>query len=269
MAAIAGLTLTACGSDSDAPAFDDIEVNMWDAMSSADAMGITGTLPEAMASDAVIIEDMLGANVSDVQIYGSLTEPATAIRLGDDQEPIMYFFDDEVFVSWNMMVEVMTSPMGAEVSEAQLEEMRQNTSEFDGKYIDVSENYASIADSMDMTQLLEQMRSAAESDQPDEITGLNFGDLQQEGAYMQVDMETEDTGWFYSIDGEDENAIMNGQAKQFIGIETDRDAPRLIEARNGESSMDFTWDDDVEVPERPSDDQILTEEDIRAAAVGQ
>ncbi|MDN6149765.1 MAG: hypothetical protein L0I94_13275, partial [Yaniella sp.] len=78
-----------------------------------------------------------------------------------------------------------------------------------------------------------------------------------------------DTGWFYSIDGEDENAIMNGEAEQFIGLASDREAPRLLEIRDGDTSMDFSWDDEVEIPQRPSEDQLVTEEDVMGMALGQ
>ncbi|NLZ97584.1 MAG: hypothetical protein GX920_02015, partial [Micrococcus sp.] len=122
---------------------------------------------------------------------------------------------------------------------------------------------------VDVADLLEDMRSTAESGGADEVTGFDFGQLQSEGSYMQLDMESDDTGWFYSIDGEDENAIMNGEAEQFIGLASDREAPRLLEIRDGDTSMDFSWDDEVEIPQRPSEDQLVTEEDVMGMALGQ
>ncbi|GAA4118429.1 hypothetical protein GCM10022249_23230 [Enteractinococcus coprophilus] len=268
-AAIAGLALSGCARDSDVPAYDDIEGQMWESMAASEAMGMTGVLPDEMASDREIIVDMLGADLSELQIYGPLDGSATAIRLGDDEDPIMTFFGDEVYVSWDMMWEVLTSSMMTGASEADIEEVRQNTADFEGKYIDVSENYASMAESVNMADLLEQMRSAAEADQTDEVTGFNFGELQQEGDYMRLDMETDDTGWFYSTDGQKEGDIMNGEAVHFIGLVTDREAPRMVEMRNGDDRMDFTWDDEVDIPEKPSEDQLITEEDLMAAAAGQ
>ncbi len=264
-AAIAGLALTGCARASDVPAFDEIEGAMWDSMAASEAMGMTAVLPEAMSSDAAIIEEMLGANLSDLQIYGSLDGAATALRLGEDQDPIMSFFGDEVFVSMDMMIEVM----GSSLPQTERDQLSQMISEFAGKYIDVSEDYSAQADTISMADLLEQMRSAAESDQADEVTGFNFGELQQEGSYMQLDMETDDTGWFYSVDGEGDQAIMNGEAEQYIGVISDRDAPRLERINDGDTRMEFTWDDEVEIPQRPSDDQLVTEEDFMEMAMGQ
>lgn len=261
-AAIAGLALTGCASDSDVPAFDDIEAQMWESMSASEAMGMTGTLPDAMAEDAAIIEDMLGGSLSELEIYGALDGSATAIRLGEDQEPIMAFFDDDVYVSMDMMLQTM----GSMLPEDQLNQM---TTEFAGKYADISEGFDATNEGINMADLLDQMRSAAESNQTDDVTGFNFGDLNQEGAYMQLDSETEDTGWFYSADSEDENAIMNGESEQYIAVITDRDAPRLEKIRNGETRMEFTWDDEVEIPQRPSDDQVVTEQDVMTMTSGQ
>lgn len=265
-ASIAGLALTGCSaSASDVPAFDDIEEAMWESMAASDAMAMTAVLPEAMASDAAIIEDMLGGDLTDLQIYGSLNESATAIRLAEDADPIMSFFGDEVYVSMDMLSQAMGSTL-PEVNQAELEEMM---SAFEGKYLDVSEEYDAAAGTVDMANLLDQMRTAAESDQTDEVTGFNFHELQQEGSYMQLDMETDDTGWFYSIDGEGEQAIMNGEATQFLGIVSDHDAPRLERITNDGTRMEFTWDEEVDIPERPTDDQLVTEEDFMEIATGQ
>ena len=230
-AAIAGLVLTGCSARaSDVPAFDEIEGDMWESMAASEAVGMTAVLPEAMASDTAIIEEMLGGNLSDLQIYGSLDESATAIRLGEDQDPIMSFFGDEVYVSMDMMLQAMSTSMSADPAEA--ERAEQLSAEFEGKYLDISDDYAAAGGTVDVADLLDEMRTAAESDQVDEVTGFNFGELQQEGAYMQLDMETDDTGWFYSIDGEDENAIMNGEAEEYLAVVTDRDAPRIYQPRN-------------------------------------
>ena len=86
---------------------------------------------------------------------------------------------------------------------------------------------------------------------------------------MQLDMETEDTGWFYHVDGEGEHAIMNGEATQTLGMTSDHDAPRLVRLTMDGSRMEFTWDDDVEIPQRPSDDQVVTEQDVMEATSGQ
>lgn len=267
-AAIAGLALTGCSaSASNVPAFDDVEGDMWESMADSQAMGMSGVLPAEMASDAELI-DMLGGNLADLQIYGSLAESATAVSLGEGEAPLMYFFGEDVYVSTDMMLEMINTVMMSEATETEHQQMQQATAELAGKYFDVSEEYAGAADSLDMSAMLDEMRSAAESDQADDVTNFNFGELQQEGSYQQLDMESDDTGWFYSIDGEDENAIMNGEAEQFIAIATDQDAPRLIEVRNGDTAMEFSWDDEVEVPQRPSDDQIVTEEDVMGMDLG-
>jgi len=265
-ASIAGLALTGCSaSASDVPAFDDIEEAMWESMAASDAMAMTAVLPEAMASDAAIIEDMLGGDLTDLQIYGSLNESATAIRLGEDEDPIMSFFGDEVYVSMDMLFEAMGSTL-PEVSQAEVEEMM---GAFEGKYLDMSEEYPGDAETVDVSELLDQMRTAAESDQTDEVTGFNFHELQQEGSYMQLDMETEDTGWFYSIDGEGDQAIMNGEATQFLGVVSDHEAPRLERITKDGTRMEFTWDEEVDIPERPTEDQLVTEEDLMEVAMGQ
>lgn len=267
-AAIAGLVLTGCSPRaSDVPAFDEIEPDMWEAMQSSEAMAMTAVLPEEMASDTAIIEDMLGGNLSDLQIYGALDGSGTAIRLGEDQDPIMSFFGDEVYVSMDMMLQAMSSSPMADSAEADLAE--QLASEFEGKYLDISDDYAATGDTVDVADLLEEMRTAAESGEVDEVTGFNFSELQQEGTYMQLDMETDDTGWFYSIDGEDDTSIMNGEAEEYLGVITDRDAPRLERINSGDNRMEFTWDDEVEVPQRPSDDQLVTEQDFMAMVMGQ
>lgn len=234
---------------------------MWDSMAASDAMGISGALPEEMAGDAAVIEEMLGGNLSDLQIYGALDGSATAIRLGEDQEPMMSFFGDDVYVSMDMVLETM-GPMLPEDQRSQI------AAEFAGKYADISDT-VDTADSINMADLLDQMRSAAEAGETDEVTGFNFHELQQEGSYMQLDMETEDTGWFYHIDGEGEHAIMNGEATQTLGMTSDHDAPRLVRITNDGTRMEFTWDDEVEIPQRPSDDQVVTEADFMGMAPGQ
>lgn len=258
--AIAGLALTGCSARaSDVPAFADIEGDMWKAMTASEAVGMTAVLPQEMTSDAAVIEDMLGGDLSDLQIYGALEESATAIRLGENQEPIMSFFGDEVYVSMDMMLETMKSS-SAEAVDAELAE--QLSTEFEGKYLDISDDYDAATGAVDVAELLDEMRSAGESGQDDQVTGFSFGELQQEGSYMQLDMETDDTGWFYSVDGEDENAIMNGEAELYIAVLSDRDAPRLERIHSGDTRMEFTWDDDVEIPQRPSADQLVTEQDF-------
>lgn len=269
-AAIAGLALTGCSaSASDVPEFDEIEGDMWGSMVSSDAMGMTGVVPEDMASDAPIIEDMLGGDLSDLEIYGSLDDSATAIRLGEDQDPIVSVFGDEVYVSTEMMLETMSSALMADATQAERDALSQMTAEFDGTYIDISGEYDAATGGFDMAELLDEMRSAAEADRADEVTGFNFSELQQEGSYQQLDMDSDDTGWYYSVDGEDENAIMNGEAVHFIAITTDRDAPRLEKVRSGDTAMEFSWDDEVDIPQRPSEDQIVTEQDLMGLADGQ
>src|SRR5690625_2000324 len=137
--AIAGLALTGCSARaSDVPAFADIEGDMWKAMAASEAVGMTAVLPQEMTSDAAVIEDMLGGDLSDLQIYGALEESATAIRLGENQEPIMSFFGDEVYVSMDMMLGTLKSS-SAEAVEAELAE--QLSTEFEGKYLEISEDY--------------------------------------------------------------------------------------------------------------------------------
>ena len=265
-AAILGLVLTGCARDSDAPAFDDIEPTMWESMSNADAMAMTAVLPEAMASDAEIIEDMLGGNISDLEIYGSLNESATAIRLGEDEEPIMSFFDDEVYVSMEMMWETVGSLFMAQAPADQVDAFEQMASEFEGKYLDVSEDYNAMSQKIDMSDLLEEMRSAAEEGRADEVTGFNFDELQPHGEYARLDMETEETGWYYATQEMEEGDIMNGQVEKYIAIPTDRETPRLDQIREGDHKMEFFWNDEVDIPERPTEDQLITEEDLMEMA---
>lgn len=267
-AAIAGLVLTGCARDSDVPAFDDVEPDMWESMTNADAMAMTAVLPEAMASDAAIIEDMLGGNISDLEIYGSLNESATAIRLGDD-DPIMSFFGDEVYVSMDMVWETMGEFMMAEAPAEQREMFERLATEFEGKYLDVSDDYNATTDSVDVSDLLDEMRSAAEEGRADEVTGFNFDELHPEGEYAQLDNETDDTGWYYATQEMSEGDIMNGVVDEFIVVPTDRENPRLDRIRDGDTQMKFFWDEEVEIPEKPSDDQLVTEQDFMEAAMGQ
>lgn len=266
-AAIAGLVLTGCARDSDVPAFDDVEPDMWESMTNADAMAMTAVLPEAMASDAAIIEDMLGGNISDLEIYGSLNESATAIRLGDD-DPIMSFFGDEVYVSMDMVWETMGEFMMAEAPAEQREMFERLATEFEGKYLDVSDDYNATTDSVDVSDLLDEMRSAAEEGRADEVTGFNFDELHPEGEYAQLDNETDDTGWYYATQEMSEGDIMNGVVDEFIVVPTDRENPRLDRIRDGDTQMKFFWDEEVEIPEKPSDDQLVTEQDFMEAAMG-
>src|SRR5699024_10125149 len=122
-AAIVGLALTGCASDADVPAFDDIEAQMWDSMAASEAMGMTGAVPDGMDEDTAVIEEMLGGSISELQIYGSLDGSATAVRFGEDNEPIMAFFGDDAYMSMDMMVQTM----GSMLPEDQLDAM---TTEF-------------------------------------------------------------------------------------------------------------------------------------------
>ena len=262
-AAIGGLALTACSDNpSNVPAFEDIEETMWESMAASDAVAMTAVVPESLGEDVAMLEELYGGNLNDLEIYGSLTEPATAIRMGEDQDPLLYVFEDEMFVSLEMTLEAMGSFMPQELSEAERAQFDELSAQAEGKYIDMSEDFQASDQNLEMSQILDDMRSAAESGGTDEMTGFDFSQLQSEGSYMQLDMESDDTGWFYSIDGEGDTAIMNGEAEQFIGVVSDREAPRLVEIADGDTRMDFSWDDDVEIPQRPSDDQIMTEEDF-------
>ena len=265
-AAILGLVLTGCARDSDAPAFGDIEPTMWEAMSGADAMAMTAVLPEAMASDAAIIEDMLGGNIADLEIYGSLNESATAIRLGEGEDPIMSFFGDEVYVSMDMVWETMGEFLMNQAPADQIDAFEQMASQFEGKYLDVSADYNTMSDKVDMSELLEEMRSAAEEGRADEVTGFNFDELHPEGEYAQLDMETEQTGWYYATQEMEEGDIMNGLVEKYIAIPTDRENPLLDQIREGDHKMEFFWNDEVEIPERPTEDQLITEEDFMGMA---
>lgn len=268
-AAIAGLVLTGCARDSDVPAFEDVEPDMWESMANADAMAMTAVLPEVMASDAPIIEEMLGGDLSDLQIYGALDGSATAIRLGEDQDPIMSMFGDEVYVSMEMTFETLGSVLMANATQDERDELEQVAAQFEGTYLDVSDDFDVASDGIDIADLLADMRAAAEEGRADDVTGFNFSELQSEGTYMQLDMETDDTGWYYSVDGEEDTDIMNGEAEEFIAIVTDREAPRLHHIRTGDTRMDFSWDDEVDIPQRPSEDQLVTEEDFMDVAMGQ
>ena len=267
-AAIAGLVLTGCARDSDAPAFEDIEPTMWETMSNADAMAMTGVLPEVMASDAEIIEDMLGGNISDLEIYGSLNESATAIRLGDD-DPIMSFFGDEVYVSMDMVWETMGEFFMDNASAEQRDMFDQLSIEFEGKYLDVSDDYNATTDSVDVADLLDEMQSAAEEGRADDVTGFNFDEIHPEGEYAQLDSETDDTGWYYATQEMEEGDIMNGVVDKFVVMPTDRENPRLDRIRDGDTQMEFFYDEEVEIPERPTEDQLVTEEDFMEAAMNQ
>ena len=240
-AAIAGLVLTGCARDSDVPAFDDIEPDMWESMANADAMAMTAVLPESMADDP-IYEELLGSNLSNVEIYGSLNESATAIRLG--------------------------SILLAEAPAEQRDLIEQMAAGFEGKYFEVSADY-DISDTLDMADLLQEMRSAAEEGRTDEVTGFNFDELHPEGEYARLDMETEDTGWYYATQEMSEGDIMNGVVDEFIVVPTDRETPRLDRIREGDTQMEFFWDEEVEIPERPTEDQLITEEDLMGMAIGQ
>lgn len=263
-AAILGLVLTGCARDSDAPAFDDIEPTMWESMSNADAMAMTAVLPESMADDPMI-EEILGGNLSNVEIYGSLNESATAMRLGEGEDPIVLFFGEDVYVSMETMWETMGSYLLTEAPAEQREMIEQMAAGFEGKYLELSAEY-DINDTVDMSEVLEEMRSAAEEGRADEVTGFNFSELQPEGEYARLDMETEETGWYYATQEMEEGDIMNGQVEKYIAIPTDRETPRLDQIREGDHKMEFFWNDEVDIPERPTEDQLITEEDFMSMA---
>lgn len=265
--AIAGLALTGCSSGSDVPELSSIEATMWETMAGSDAMSITGGLPASMSDDAAIIEDMLGGNIADVQIYGSLDEAATAIRLSADQAPIMYFFGEDVYIELGTLLTSMDTAFPGISTPAEQEQLEQALAAFEGRYLDVSDGFGAAADTLDMGELLQEMRSAAEAGQPDPVTGFDFGQLQEAGSYQQLSVESDATGWFYSDIGLGENPDATSSAThgtfQYIAVTADDKAPRLAQVRNGEQSlMEFGWDDEVDVPERPSDDEIVTQEDV-------
>ena len=66
------------------------------------------------------------------------------------------------------------------------------------------------------------------------MTGFDFSQLQSEGNYMQLIWKAM-TPLVLLIDGEGDNAIMNGEAEQFIGVASDREAPRLVEIADGDT----------------------------------
>lgn len=267
--AVAGLVLTGCGGNSsDAPAFEDIEASMWESMANSEALSITGVLPDSMSGDAALVEEVFGGSVRDVEMYGSLQEQATAVRMGDNEEPFMVFFEDEAYVSFAMSIQAASAMFAEQAGGEELELLQQMSDDFAGKYIDVSEDYSAASDALGMADILESMRSSADSGQADQMTGFAFDQLQSEGAYMELSADSDETGWFYSVDGEDETSIMNGEAVEYIGVTSDHDSPRLQRMRDGETVVNFSWDDEVDTVEKPTEDQIVSEQDVMAAMMG-
>lgn len=261
--AIAGLALTGCSSGSDVPELSAIEPTMWEAMAASEAMSMTGGLPESMSGDAAIIEEMLGGNIADVELYGSLQESATAIRLGADQEPIMLFFGDDVYIEMGAVLNSMGTALAENPTAEQQAQLEQAATELAGRYLDVSDDFATAAQAVEMADLLVDMRGAAQAGEMDPVTGFDFGQLQPDGSYQQLSMDGDETGWFYSDTGLGENSSATADTFQYIAVTADDDEPRLEQVRNGEQSLiTFDWDDEVQIPERPSDDQLVTQQDV-------
>jgi hypothetical protein len=273
-AAIAGLALTGCTARaSDVPAFEDIEQDMWEAMESSEAVAITGLNPESVVteSDASMIGDVMGGDFSDLQVYGAMDGSATAISTGEGEAPIMSVFGEDVYVSMDMLFESLGDTMMAGASEEQRAQFDQLATTFEGSYLNVAEELEIDTDTVETIQindLLAEMRAAAEADRADEVTGFNFGDLQSEGSYQQLELEGDATGWYYSIHGVDEDGFMKDDSTEFIAVVTDREAPRLDHIRSGNTKMEFRWDDEVDLPQPPSEDQLVTEADFMEASLG-
>lgn len=248
------LALSACGGNGnggangevseeeleDVPALSEIEETMWDSMESSESVTIIAA-PEDLDADEL---EQMGLQFNNATFYGNLDGSASAFAFGEDEATdAVVVFGDEGYMSVDFMFSLFSGMMAGQAPDEEQELIDGVASELEGYWIDQSEEYDPENDPFSVEAVLSEARDSW-FDDTGEITSEAYG---EEG---ELDERDGEPVWIYS-DGDSE-----------LVVEANPDAPRILEATEGEDSVTFSDWDSTEAPERPAGDEIIDEEDF-------
>lgn len=235
------------------PALSEIDDLMWDSMEEAGSVTLTADMNALAADDpesAEIFEDMLGADLSNVQLYGSLDESASGMRLGD-QDVFRLFGEDSAYLSTDAIFGMFEAQMPA-LSPEEQQMLDDLIEEGSGSWIDFSGEVQDDEsfNNLDVKLLLADFRESWEDETSSADDALfPRTDIPDEGTH---EVRDEVDVWVYTGESEDQELV----------LEADHESPKISSVSDAEISMTFTDWGETELPEQPDESQLMTEEDF-------
>lgn len=251
-AALVGVTACSGGGDpEEVPVFGDIEDTMWESMSEAESVTISADISAETQEDAfgsAMVEQMLGADVSEIAVYGSLDGSGSAMRFGEE-DFVRVFDGDTAYMSADRVVAMMTGWVGGDLGEEDQQAMEEFSDELEGQWLDYSDELSGDdLDDFEVSGLLESMRESWEEEDGDE-SPIQRSEISDEGVHEERDGEDV---WVYS--GSEEGAE--------LVIAADHDRPYILEVTDGSSAVELSGWDDTDAPERPDDSDLISEAEL-------
>lgn len=249
--ALSIFALSACGDDvENPPNLSDIEDSMWDSMEDSDSVIITTDL--SALDESGDMEMFFGGEdgSSEISIYGDADGSATGVAFGDEDTMLLFGDEeqvDEAYLAGSFMIEITEMFMGmGEVGDDEANTMEEMENAVEGMWLDLSDDLSG-AEEITVREGILQSRDAW------------FGEATHEG-FLSAD-DVSDDGVHEERDGEDVWVYAEGDYE--LVVEADSDAPRIVSmTADGVTSTFSDWDE-TEAPERPSDDDILTEQEFQ------
>lgn len=234
------------------PALSEIEDQMWDTMSGSGSVTMTVDASEFIDSDpetSQMFEQMTGADLSEIQFYGSLDETATAISIGDE-DLMRNFGEDGVYISADAIFNMLEG-QNLGLSEEEQQQYDDIVAEFEGTWFDYSsEIQEGETDDVDISVLFEELQQSWGGEDSDLDSPIEREEISDEGTH---EVREEQDVWVYA--GSEEG--------QELVVAANHDSPRFLSISDEEASVEFSDWDETEVPEQPADEDIMTEEDVQ------
>lgn len=244
LAAASLLLLTSCGDDvEDVPEFSEIEENIITSMESAESVSIT--MSAGIGGGVPVDMPFAGPDGEMMTFEGAIDGSSMALSIGASEEPMMIVLDEEVLMNLNFIFTMMEQEIGIQFTDNE-DAMFGVPEDLRNSWIDLSEEMAGEQEEMNLSVFFEEMRSAWEDSSADGEASGPTG-----GVYEERDGEDV---WVYKSADENEDVE--------IVVEADRDQPRILSITADDGVMTFSNWDDVDLPERPDEDQIRTEQEM-------
>lgn len=239
----------------EAPNLSEIDDLMWDSMQNAGSVTVTADMTAFVEEDpeaAEIFEGMLGADVSDMQFYGSLDEPATAMSVGG-QDLFLTFGENGAYLSADAIFGVLETETAALTPEEQ-ELFDSLKAEFAGSWVDFTAEAQGddSLDVLDVRVLLSEFRQSWEGEESSDDALIPRTNMPEEGSH---EVRDDQDVWVYLGDEEGQELV----------LQADPESPKVISISDAETTMTFTDWGKTEVPVAPEDSELLTEADFDRA----
>lgn len=239
----------------EAPPLSEVEESMWSAMQEAESVEMS---VQGMSLDQAAVEqaESLDIDTSVFTISGSVQQPAMMMSIGEEAEPFMMAVEDAGYVSASAGTMFLPEAFAQELDMDSLEQ------ELDGLWVE----FPGEAGGEDLTlaSLLEDFQQDWESAGQDaegtesssespsasgESESVQRDDFAEEGEHEV--REGQDV-WVYSAE----------EAEGELVILADEQAPYMLEATDGETTLTFNQWDEAEIPEQPEQDALITQSEF-------